>query len=144
MGRLPFILIFLMAAMSLVACRVSLSSPQPAPAADLVTFIDSLRASGASVELGEAVDQPFFSAPGKTIILNGEDVQVFQYLGVATAKTQAALVALDGNTIGASKPTWMESPHFFRQGKLLVLYIGSNDQVLKMLTTVLGRQFAGN
>lgn len=144
MGRLPFILIFLMAAMSLVACRVSLSSPQPAPATDLVTFIDSLRASGASVELGDAVDQPFFSVTGKTIILNGEDVQVFQYLDVATAKAQAALVALDGNTIGTSKPIWMEPPHFFRQGKLLVLYIGSNDQVLKMLTTVLGRQFAGN
>ncbi|MDO8412718.1 MAG: hypothetical protein Q7S51_02890 [Gallionellaceae bacterium] len=141
--RLP--LVFVVAALSLVVGSFSLSAShaQPASATDLATLITSLRASGAGVKLGEKVDQPFFSVPGKIITLNGEDIQVFQFPDVTTIAAQAAQISPDGNNVGTSKPMWIEPPHFFRKGKLLALYIGNNDQVLKALTTVLGQQFAG-
>jgi len=77
------------------------------------------------------------------IRVRGEDVQVFPYASAAAAQAQAALVSRNGSTVGTTKLHWIGPPHFYRQGRLLVLYVGSDDQVLKALDAVLGRQFAG-
>lgn len=75
--------------------------------------------------------------------VRGEDVQVFQYSNIAAATAQADLVSPDGGTVGTTKLHWVGLPHFYKQGKLLVLYVGDNGNVLKALEAVLGRQFAG-
>lgn len=77
------------------------------------------------------------------IKVSGEDVQVFQYSHAAAVDAQAALVSPDGSAVGSSKLHWVGPPHFYKKGKLLVLYVGDNDKVLKVLEAVLGQQFAG-
>ncbi len=77
------------------------------------------------------------------IQVSGEDVQLFQYAHTAAAEAEAALVSPDGSTVGTSKLHWIGPPHFYKKGKLLVLYVGNNDKVLKALEAVLGRPFAG-
>jgi len=89
------------------------------------------------------VEQPFFSVKGKMIEVQGEGVQVFQYLSAAEADRQAALVSPSGSTIGTTKVHWIGPPHFYKKGKLLVLYVGDDDKLLKALEAALGRQFAG-
>lgn len=106
-------------------------------------LIDRLRAAGLSASPAGEVEQPFFSVRGRMIEINGEDVQVFQYPAVAAAAKQAALVSPDGGAIGTSKPLWIEPPHFYSQGRLIVLYVGEDRQVMKALESVLGLQFAG-
>lgn len=76
--------------------------------------------------------------------INDEGVQVFRYATDAAAANQAKQVAGDGMTIGTSKPSWMAPPHFFRSGKFIVLYVGTNESILKVLQTALGSQFAGS
>jgi len=49
----------------------------------------------------------------------------------------------DGSAVGTTKPHWIGTPHFFRQGRLLVLYLGDEKRVIQSLEGVLGRQFAG-
>ncbi len=77
------------------------------------------------------------------IKVRGEDVQVFQYFNAAAADAQGALVSRDGDAVGTTKIHWIGPPHFYKKGKLLVLYVGDNDKVLKALEAVLGQQFAG-
>ena len=89
------------------------------------------------------MEQPFFSVKGKMIEVQGEGVQVFQYLSAAAADGQAALVSPSGSTIGTTKVHWMGPPHFYKKGKLLVLYVGDDDKLLTALEAALGRQFAG-
>jgi hypothetical protein len=113
------------------------------PVADYASLVASLRAAGARVSPGQAVAQPFFSVPGKTIRVHGEDVQVFEYTDAALAEAQASRISPTGSTVGTTKVHWMGPPHFYRKGKLLVLYVGGDDQVLKALQAALGRQFAG-
>lgn len=114
-----------------------------APVADYASLVASLRAAGAPVSPGQAVRQPFFSVPGKTIRVHGEDVQVFEFADAARAEAQASRVSPTGTTVGTTKVHWIGPPHFYRKGKLLVLYVGGDDRVLKALDASLGRQFAG-
>jgi hypothetical protein len=111
---------------------------------DLVRLTAKLRRQGAAVVLtNERVSQPFFSATGRIVKINGEGVQVFQYPRPSTADADAKKVSADGSSIGTNKPSWMAPPHFFKSGKFLVLYVGGNQTVLKVLQGVLGSQFAG-
>jgi len=114
-----------------------------APAMDYAMLIERLRAGGASVEPAAKVDQPFFSVAGRVVKVHGEDVQVFQYPNAAAVETESARVSRDGRAVGTTKPHWIGPPHFYQQGRLLVLYVGDEDKVIKALVAALGRQFAG-
>jgi hypothetical protein len=107
------------------------------------TLISELRATGASVEIVGEVDQPFLSVTGTMFKVQGEDVQVFEYSSAAELEAQAGLISRDGTTVGTTKIHWIGSPHFFKQERALVLYVGDDRNVLKSLEAVLGRQFAG-
>ena len=111
---------------------------------ELVLLTEKLRARGGVVALTkERVSQPFFRVAGRIIKINGESLQVFEYATPSAANADASQVSSDGTTIGTSKPTWMATPHFFKTGKLIVLYVGGNQTILELLRTALGGQFAG-
>jgi hypothetical protein len=114
-----------------------------APAMDYEMLIERLRAGGARIEPAGKVDQPFFSVAGRVVKVYGEDVQVFQYPNAAAVETESARVSRDGRAVGTAKPHWIGPPHFYQQGRLLVLYVGDEDKVIKTLVAALGRQFAG-
>jgi hypothetical protein len=113
------------------------------PVTDYVSLIDNLRKEGANVEPAGEVNQPFFSAIGQTIIVNGENVQVFEYSDEVAADTEASLVSPDSSSIGTSMVGWIAAPHFYKAGKIIVIYVGENREVISLLETVLGPQFAG-
>lgn len=110
---------------------------------DTQGFTDALASAGAFVDQEGEVDQPFFSVPGQVITINGESIQVFEYVDSAQADAEAALVAPDGSSIGTTMATWIGPPHFYQAEGLIVLYVGDNSSVIELLDTVLGPQFAG-
>ncbi len=116
---------------------------QRGPVTDSASFINSLRAAGAGAQAAGEVEQPFFSVTGQMVKVHGEDVQVFQFANPAAADAEAAPISPDGMGVGTSKIHWIGSPHFYKKEKLLVLYVGDNQKVLKTLEAQLGRQFAG-
>ncbi len=113
------------------------------PVTDYVSLIDNLRQAGATVEPAGELTQPFFSVNGRVIVVNGGDVQVFEYADAVAAEAEAALVSPDGSSVGTSMPFWVAPPHFFKESKLIVLYVGDSEAVTDVLESVLGQQFAG-
>ena len=113
------------------------------PVEDYVSLADALRAAGADVQPGDTVEQPFFSVTGQIIQVNGADVQVFEYESAEALEADASQVAPDGGSVGTSMVTWMATPHFFKSGRVLVLYVGDDTTVYDLLKGVLGEQFAG-
>lgn len=93
--------------------------------------------------IGESISQPFFTPQGQIVNLNGEDVQIFEYESGEEANNEAKLVSTDGSSIGTSMVTWIDTPHFYQSGSIIVIYIGNNPQVIGNLTELLGTQFAG-
>lgn len=106
-------------------------------------LIKDLSAAGADVELGDSVEQAFFIVKGRILRVNGADVQVFEYESAEAMEADAAQVSPDGGSIGTSMVMWVETPHFFKSGDMLVLYVGEDTAVLDLLMGALGEQFAG-
>ncbi len=103
-----------------------------------VDLIDALRAAGAEVEPAGGLEQPFFTVGGQMIRLNGLDVQVFEYADEAGRAAEAELIAPDGGSVGTTMITWIDQPHFWAKGRLIVLYVGQDSGALELLHSVLG------
>lgn len=133
-------MILLVAALVLAAC-----SGKPVSAQDFGTeeFIQALQEQGVKAEKGDTVEQAFFSVTSNFINFDGDSIQVFEYDSAKTMESDAALVAPDGGSIGTSMVHWVAPPHFYKKGRILVLYTGDNAETLKTLEAVLGPQFAG-
>jgi len=52
-------------------------------------------------------------------------------------------VSSDGGSIGTSMVAWVDVPHFYKSGRIIVLYVGSETTVLDLLENAVGPQFAG-
>ena len=113
------------------------------PVEDYVSLVDALRAAGATVEPADTVEQAFFSVTGQIIKVNGADVQAFEYESAEAMEADASQAAPDGGSVGTSMVIWVEAPHFFKLGRVLVLYVGDDTAVFDLLKSVLGEQFAG-
>lgn len=123
--------------------RLALNEQPEQKDSDYASLVDNLKSTDASVEIGESVSQPFFAPQGQVIKLHGEDIQVFEYVSKEEANKEALQVSTDGSSVGTTIITWIDSPHFYLSGKTIVLYVGNTPEVIKILTEVLGPQFAG-
>jgi len=114
---------------------------------DYASLIDNLRKAGAIVYPGGEFPPDFLSAKRMIISVNGSDVNVWEYDDTASADAEAALISPDGfslNTATKSKLVgWIASLHFYKAGRLIVLYVGESKAVTIVLERVLGSQFAG-
>ena len=90
------------------------------------------------------MSQPFFSVEAQVLSAYGEDVQVFEYDSNENALTEVDESGLtpDGQ-FETVMVTWIDTPHFYQTGNLIVLYVGSNSDITTMLETLLGPQIAG-
>ena len=110
---------------------------------DIIGLVDELRTAGATVQMGGEIEQPFFAVRGRVVVVNGENVQAFEYAIEAAEQRDSRLVSPDGGTIGTTAVSWVAPPHFYRKGLLIVLYVGDTPSVRSALESVLGPQFAG-
>lgn len=113
---------------------------------------DALRARGASVQEGEAASALTFQGTGHGLRVNGAQVVAYEYGTTVAAQLDAARVSPDGSTfqggIGpfggtAVSVDWVAPPHHFKQGRVIVTYIGNDEAIVRLLISVLGPQFAG-
>jgi hypothetical protein len=111
---------------------------------DQSALLSALKAAGVTPAIGDPISQDFFSVQGTFINLDqNESFQVFEYKTVEDMEADAAKVAPDGGSIGTSMVNWIMPPHFFKSGRIIILYIGENETTLSLLEKVMGKQFAG-
>ena len=130
---------------SLTGCNGSDTSrvSHGGPVRDHVSLVDTLRTQGLTVEPTGPISQPFFPMPGQTLKVNGEDIQVFEFQDSSAMESEAKEISTDGMSVGNTVIQWISPPHFFATGKIIVLYLGTDAELLKNLETALGKQIAG-
>jgi len=123
------------------ACSGSVS-----PADDLAGLLESLQQAGFGTPEQEAtnvLESHFFTVPGVALVVPGRRVLVFEFADESEAEAQAGIVSPDGSGIGNKFVSWRDTPHFFSRGRLVVIYLGSDEKMLEALEEALGPQFAG-
>jgi len=124
------------------------SSNDPAPifegkVTDYSSLITAIKSRGLLVDEIEIIDDSFFSVPTKVISVSGIDLQVYEFNTKSDMETAMKIVSSDGTEIGLSMIRWIDVPHFYSQDQIIVQYIGQNPEILNLLDSLLGKQFAG-
>jgi hypothetical protein len=136
------------------ACAHSAAEGRPAGRGStdpLAALVSDLRAQGGTVVIGDPVSEPFFSAPGRLLLVNGQEVQALRFQTPAAATAAARAVSPDGYSVGPSEEgvttvtqiDWIGTPHFYQRGRLILLYVGDAVATQQVLRDVLGSSFAG-
>src|SRR5215207_3958699 len=133
---------FVLSACGSVPTPISPAEAQPTEPVEAPSVEDQASFVTA-VETSEPVTQPFFSPEGSLIKVNGADVQVFEYETPEAMEKEASQVAPDGGSVGTTMVSWMDTPHFYKAGRILALYVGSDQTIIDLLENVMGPQFAG-
>lgn len=105
-------------------------------------LVEALEGLGSSVEGTGEVDQPFFDVDARTIEVDGQTVQVFEFPDEASRETASGTIDPNASMIGSMIPEWVDVPHFWTEGRLIVLYVGQDQTVIGRLTSVLGQPIA--
>jgi hypothetical protein len=118
------------------------------PDYDFESLVKDLRAAGEIVEVTDRVrDSDLFSEERRARITLGEAIiTVLEYDDVNDAEAEASRISPDGHNIHGTTlivfkefthVDWIDTPHFFKKGKLIVQYVGNEESVLKALEGVL-------
>lgn len=108
------------------------------------TFSEALRSRGLDVKVIEEIPDSFFSVPLKVISVSGIEIQVYEFTSEYDIARARATISSDGTEIGLNAVRWMDEPHFFSHEKIIVQYIGHNPEIIGVLESLLGSQFAGS
>jgi hypothetical protein len=124
------------------------SNPQAGqPVMDYSILLTNLRVSSLLLTEAGEISQPFFGVKGRIVRANGGDIQVFEYKTPEAMEAESRYVSPDGYTFKTdSRVTsveWIAPPHFYKAGRVIVIYVGSDLLMTDFLDKTLGRQFAG-
>ena len=89
-----------------------------------------LTAAGATLELGDTVENDYLTVPGQILNIDGEEVQIYTYNSAEDVDLQASQIPETADP--------EDRPHVYRMGRMLVLYTGGDPGVLDLLEDVLG------
>jgi hypothetical protein len=139
------------AAGALVILAVTLLVVTLLTATSYASLQQALRAHGASVHDDGQGSEPFLGGTDHRLSVNSSDVDVFEYRTTLGASLDASRISSDGSTIrGGFGPfgsavvvDFTAAPHWFHDGRIIVLYVGQNAALLTLFQDVLGPQFAG-
>lgn len=145
----------IVAVAAMAACGPATGESHGGKVRDHVSLVDQLRAKGVTVNIAGTASQPFLRPTGTRLRLTGgtlggaAEVESYNYDstdlgddGAQVAKDDASGIAADG-TPNKGPAQWTGPVHFYRADRVIVLYVGSDPATTKLLTELLGPQFAG-
>ncbi len=116
------------------------------PVNDYNSFVKRLKHEEFKVKyLGNT--KMFFRINGWRIDADGALLNVWEFEDIISTDNEAKYVNPQG--FGMDRPEfgirvrWASTPHFFKRGKIIVLYVGTDKKILALLNSMLGEQFAG-
>jgi hypothetical protein len=104
------------------------------------SLVTKLRLAGATVQISS--EKPLFNTYGSNkqavILVNGETVQVFEYIGDSFDVADKRLPS--ESLLGSRDHPTGSRPHIYRVPELIVRYLGDNLSITNLLEGVLGKQ----
>lgn len=110
---------------------------------DFTSFTGALKSRGLDVKLTEEIPDSFFLVPTKTLSVSGIQLQTYEFTSEHDTAKAKATISENGTQIGTNSVRWMDVPHFYSAGKIIVQYVGHNPEMESILESLFAGQFAG-
>jgi hypothetical protein len=117
----------------------------PSSSATLDQFVQALRQQGFNVTLADQIRPEvnrFFSVPAHQLRVDESQVNAFEYPSSEAAVAEAALISPDGQPSPVARISWVSTPRFYHQGRLIVLYVGCSTEIVQALQATVGTPIA--
>jgi hypothetical protein len=106
-------------------------------------FIQSLSDLGYTVIKPEiekgTTPHTFFTVYPTYYEADGKRFAIYEYKNIKKAKKDSEMISNDGFTIGNAIVEPIDQPHYYHKGKIIVSYIGSDTELQKDLSGILGK-----
>lgn len=88
----------------------------------------------------------YFTVDYDKYILDIGEFQVYEYTSEQKENivTDLRTITKDGMVINGQKISWSSKPHYYKKGRIIVIYDGDNKDMLSLLENILGAPFIGN
>ncbi|MDP4144917.1 MAG: hypothetical protein Q8936_10630 [Bacillota bacterium] len=107
------------------------------------TFIESLNKLGYSYKTSKENDKEFLAGDLTKVVIGEDIIGVYEYPNPELVEKNAKAISSDGSMVGNAVYDWKAAPHFYKNGTILVTYIGGNKKIIDTLEKLMGHQFAG-
>ncbi len=105
--------------------------------------INRLRGQQAVVGIGSnTFERAPFSVTGRDLNVNGAIIQVFNYPDYASVTNEVSAMKTAGKS-GWKDVSWNGQPHMYQMNKEIVLYVGSDSELLALLEASFGSPIIG-
>jgi hypothetical protein len=132
-------LIWVLAGVAMVSCAQSPTVPSDIGTVD--QLVQALRREGLTVSQGgeiSAKTMGFFTVPARQILVGAERLNAFDYPTADRAAADAALISSDAQPNPRAAISWVSRPHFYRQLRVIALYVGCSAEITEALERLLG------
>lgn len=132
-------LILGLAAVATTSCEQRLTVPSEIGTVE--QLVQSLRLEGLTVsQKGEisANTMGVFTVPAQQILVGTERLSAFEYRTAERAAADAALISSDAQPNPRAAISWVSRPQFYRQLRVIALYVGCSTEITAALEKSLG------
>jgi hypothetical protein len=133
----------LAAAAAVVLSSVLGATASAQAASPRARVVAALRQQQLTMRFDGPFQYEFFGPKAGTYWNKSGEALLWQFRTRAKARRAGASIAPNGGTIGHVAVFWLGTPHWFRRGRVIALYLGSDTSTLRAFASVLGRQIAG-
>lgn len=90
-------------------------------------------------------NKKIFSVDREIVKIKGGELSLYEYPMDSKGKMEEDIKSIQdsGNTINGVKMTWTTAPHFYKKGRVLVVYDGNSQEIIKALNEILGNPIMG-
>ena len=128
----------------LAMTAASCSGPTAPTDLTVSRFVQTLQERGLTVTMEGSISPSanrFFSVPAQQIVINGSRVSAFEYPSVEAASLEASSVSPDAQPSPTAMFSWVSTPRFYRQDRLIVFYVGCSAELIRALDDVMAPPF---
>jgi hypothetical protein len=115
---------------------------------DYAAFLALLENNGIQYIAGDPDTDGFLSVRRRPLWIGDEIISVYEYASHDAMEADAASIDRGGASISfpgrGVKISWVSFPYFFKDGKLIVNYVGDDAAILEFLNNNFGKPFAGH
>ncbi|WP_183276532.1 hypothetical protein [Clostridium fungisolvens] len=106
-------------------------------------FIEYLNKAGIKIKAITKSSSMLLKGEETAININGEFINVYEYKNSDQMAADIKTIRSDGAIVGSAFVDWVSIPHIYKNGNIIVIYVGENKEIKDTIQKSVGNQFAG-